>query len=273
MFRGRRRGRAPRSAARPRATWTPGELVPDDIVIGVVGGASGARPTRSSHGFVLDGFPRTLQPGRGARARARRPSRSTLAIDIDVPTEVVLERLVGPAGVRELRRHRTTSTRRPRSDWTCDTCGGDVVQRDDDTEDAISRRLELYEGETVPLIDFYGERGVLVAVDGVGSVDEVFDRMMAALREPPLLDSGRPQSSRPAMITRKTPEQIALHAPGRACGGRDARALHRGGRKPGRDHRRPRPGRPGGASPTAGPGPTSSATTGSRPSSAPRRTT
>jgi adenylate kinase len=61
-------------------------------------------------------------------------------------------------------------------------CGGNVVQRDDDTEAAIARRLELYENETVPLADFYREQGLLVAVDGVGDPDAVFDRLVGAVQ-------------------------------------------------------------------------------------------
>ena len=66
----------------------------------------------------------------------------------------------------------------PTYDWTCDTCGGHVVQRDDDTEEAIDRRLELYDSETVPIIDYYRDQGLLVVIDGVGEGDEVFDRLV-----------------------------------------------------------------------------------------------
>jgi adenylate kinase len=65
----------------------------------------------------------------------------------------------------------------PTENWTCDVCGGRVVQRDDDTEEAVQRRLEIYELETVPIIDFYDRLGKLVAVDAVGDGDEVFERL------------------------------------------------------------------------------------------------
>jgi adenylate kinase len=67
---------------------------------------------------------------------------------------------------------------RPKDDWTCDVCGGKVVQRDDDTEEAVMRRLELYNEETVPIIDYYRRLGKLVVVDGTGDGDEVFARLV-----------------------------------------------------------------------------------------------
>jgi adenylate kinase len=69
----------------------------------------------------------------------------------------------------------------PTHPWLCDVCGGKVVQREDDTEEAIARRLDLYERETVPLADFYRAKGLLVTVDGVGEPDEVFARLRSAV--------------------------------------------------------------------------------------------
>jgi adenylate kinase len=66
----------------------------------------------------------------------------------------------------------------PQQDWTCDACGGRVVQRDDDTEEAVARRLEIYDVETVPIIDFYCDLGKLVEVDGVGEGPEVQERLI-----------------------------------------------------------------------------------------------
>lgn len=168
-----------------------GELVPDDVVIGLVA----ERLTQDdalTHGFLLDGFPRTRSQAEELE-RVLEPERLDAAIDVEVPTAVVLERLSGRRVCVECGAPYHVDAP-PRNDWRCDVDGGAVVQRDDDTEAAISRRLELYERETGPLIDFYGERGVLVPVDGVGTVDEVFDRMMDALGErPPFSGNGRRQ--------------------------------------------------------------------------------
>jgi adenylate kinase len=69
----------------------------------------------------------------------------------------------------------------PKANWTCDVCGGKVVQRSDDTEDAVMRRLELYEQETVPIIDYYRAVGKLEVVDGYGDGDEVFKRLVTVV--------------------------------------------------------------------------------------------
>jgi adenylate kinase len=103
-----------------------------------------------------------------------------VAVELDVPREVVLERLSGRRVCRDCQR--VYHVRMPPTvDWTCDTCGGQVVQRDDDTEEAIEQRLALYEQEIVPIVDFYRRRGRLVVVDGVGEGDEVFERLVKAV--------------------------------------------------------------------------------------------
>ena len=71
----------------------------------------------------------------------------------------------------------------PRVNWTCDVCGGEVIQREDDTEDAIRRRLQLYERETAPLIDWYRSRGLLAQVNGTGAPDTVLRRIIRAIEQ------------------------------------------------------------------------------------------
>jgi adenylate kinase len=150
------------------------------VVIGVVAERL-AQDDTVDKGFVLDGFPRT-QAQAEELERLLAPAQLNAAIDIDVPTQVVLHRLSGRRVCRECGAIYHLDSP-PRENWTCDECGGEVVQREDDTEEAICRRLELYEQETGPLIDFYDEKGLLVRVDGVGSVDEVFDRVMRSVED------------------------------------------------------------------------------------------
>ncbi len=102
------------------------------------------------------------------------------AIDIEVATSVVLKRLSGRR-VCVTCGHPYHVDAPPAVPWVCDKDGGDVVQRKDDTEEAIGRRLQLYEEQTGPLIEFYASKGLLVPVDGEGTPDEVFDRMLKAL--------------------------------------------------------------------------------------------
>jgi adenylate kinase len=155
-----------------------GELVPDEIVLGVIeeclapGGPLG-------DGFVLDGFPRTLPQARELD-RVLGAHGLDLAIDLEVPREIVLDRIAGRRVCANCQRVYHVSSP-PTHPWVCDTCGGQVQQRDDDTEEAVERRLQLYEQETVPIIDYYRTRGLLAVVDGVGEGDEVFERLIKVI--------------------------------------------------------------------------------------------
>jgi adenylate kinase len=152
-----------------------GELVPDEIVVGVVEECL-APGGPLDDGFVLDGFPRTLHQARELdRVLGAEPL--DVAVNIDVPRDIVLDRLSGRRVCESCQRVYHVNLP-PTNDWTCDTCGGRVVQRDDDTEEAIDRRLELYGRETVPIIDYYRESAHLQVVDGIGEGDEVFDRII-----------------------------------------------------------------------------------------------
>lgn len=152
-----------------------GELVPDDIVIGVVAERL-AKEDVVDVGFVLDGFPRTRVQAEELQ-RLLGPGGLDAAIDIDVPTDVVIDRI---SGRRVCRTCGATYhvDKPPKVKWLCDKDGGDVVQREDDQPEAIKRRLELYERETGPLLEFYDGLGLLATVDGVGDPDDVFDRII-----------------------------------------------------------------------------------------------
>jgi adenylate kinase len=152
-----------------------GFLVPDDIVIGVVEEQLHA-DDRAARGFVLDGFPRTRHQA-AELDRILGSSPLDLAIDLDVPTEVVMRRI---AGRRVCASCGTVYhlDNPPERDWACDVCGGDVVQRDDDTEDAVMRRLELYEMKTLPVIQYYRRAGILAHVDAGDEPDEVFKHLV-----------------------------------------------------------------------------------------------
>jgi adenylate kinase len=152
-----------------------GDLVPDDLVFRiVVERFTEGEPIE--HGFVFDGFPRTLRQAEKLEA-ALQNHPLDVVINLDVPTDIVLDRI---AGRRVCEDCGTTYHVHapPKDDWTCDVCGGKVVQRDDDTEEAVMRRLELYNEETVPIIDYYRRLGKLVVVDGTGDGDEVFARLV-----------------------------------------------------------------------------------------------
>jgi adenylate kinase len=157
-----------------------GELVPDDIVIGVVEECL-APGGPLSDGFVLDGFPRTLHQAQELD-RVLGDEGIHAAINIDVPRDIVLDRLAGRRVCETCGRVYHVKMP-PQKNWTCDNDGGPVVQRADDTEEAIDRRLELYDNVTVPIIDYYRDRRLLSVVDGVGEGDEVFDRLVKVVEE------------------------------------------------------------------------------------------
>ncbi|MEK9939149.1 MAG: nucleoside monophosphate kinase, partial [Ilumatobacter sp.] len=99
-----------------------------------------------------------------------------VVIDLDVPREIVLERISSRRVCRDCGTN-YTATGSETTIWICDVCGGDVTQRDDDTPEAVNRRLDLYETQTAPLIEHYGNLGQLVVVNGVGHPDNVFKRL------------------------------------------------------------------------------------------------
>lgn len=156
-----------------------GELVPDDVIIGVI--LEALTDGAYADGFLLDGFPRTV-----AQAEALGDSldklgrRLTAALAIDVPDEELVRRLSGrricPNGhVYHL------EFNKPKRDGVCDIDGAKLLQRDDDREETIRTRLEVYHRQTAPLLDYYDERGLLSRFDGTLSPTEVHDHVRAAI--------------------------------------------------------------------------------------------
>ena len=155
-----------------------GELVSDEIIGGVVDERLKANDTHN-RGYILDGFPRTVgQAEMLGRITAADPL--DLVLDLVVPTDVVLERLAARRVCVDCATNYSVDAP-PRYGWVCDNCGGEVVQRADDTPDAIRKRLALYEQETAPLIAWYEQRSLLTAIDGMGTADEVTRRLVAAI--------------------------------------------------------------------------------------------
>ena len=151
-----------------------GGLVGDEIMIGLVEQRLSA-PDASTRGYILDGFPRTIEQADALDAIADgRPI--DVVLDLNVPREIVLERISTRRVCRDCGTNYTSAGNDP-DPWICDVCGGDVQQRADDTPDAVNRRLDLYESQTAPLIEYYSSRGALAVVNGVGHPDHVFKRL------------------------------------------------------------------------------------------------
>jgi adenylate kinase len=155
-----------------------GGLVGDEIMIGLVDERL-AKPDADTRGYILDGFPRTVAQAQALDLlTAAKPL--NVVIDLDVPREIVLDRLSSRRVCRDCGTNYTASGNEPTL-WICDVCGGDVQQRADDHPDAVNRRLDLYETQTAPLIEYYSSRGLLTVVNGVGQPDHVFHRLTEAV--------------------------------------------------------------------------------------------
>ena len=152
-----------------------GELVPDDVTCGMVN----ERIARDDcvDGYMLDGFPRNLKQ---AKALAEITTINT-AVLLDVPEEISLERLSGRRQCRECGTIFHLQFVPPKVDGVCDKCGGELYQRDDDKPEAIKERLAIYRAETMPIVGFYEQAGVLVKVDGSAAPDDVAAQIVAKL--------------------------------------------------------------------------------------------
>jgi adenylate kinase len=155
-----------------------GELVPDEVMIQVVEHRLDQHDTKN-RGFILDGFPRTTYQAESLEG-VLNPEGLDLVLDLEVPTEVVLERLASRR-VCSVCGQIFGIDNPARRGAICDNCGGELVQRDDDTEDSIRRRLELYASSNEPLISWYLERHQLAAVDGLGPPERVTGRLIRAI--------------------------------------------------------------------------------------------
>ncbi|MGH2652976.1 MAG: adenylate kinase [Actinomycetota bacterium] len=155
-----------------------GELVPDDIVIEMLM----EELRKSGNGFVLDGFPRTIPQALALEeglAEREQPLDAALWFRID--DELAVARLAGRRTCSHCERTYNVELKPPREEGICDNCGGDLFQRQDDREETVRHRIEVYHRETEPLQKFYRDRGLLREVDAVGDVREVTRRAVAAL--------------------------------------------------------------------------------------------
>jgi adenylate kinase len=167
------------SGLRAQQAMDRGELVDDELVVSMVADRLAAADVRSG-GFVLDGFPRTVEQ---AEALAGMLGGDALdrAVVIDVPLEVARARLLARRVCAGCGRIYSVAQASGLETWTCGACGGEVRRRGDDTVQAVTRRLTLYDEQTQPLLGWFARRGHLLLVDGVGTSEEVFSRLLAGL--------------------------------------------------------------------------------------------
>jgi adenylate kinase len=157
-----------------------GELVPNGVTIEMMAKRLRSNEVRS-HGFVLDGFPRTVKQAE-ALDEMLTEMEMTLdcAISIEVPDEVVIERLCGRMGCTKCGEIYHAISKPPKREGLCDKCNGPLIIRSDDTPETMKERLRIFHETTKPVISYYEQKGILQRVDGTGSPEAVYDGMMGS---------------------------------------------------------------------------------------------
>ncbi|MER6122291.1 adenylate kinase [Streptomyces sp. NPDC001795] len=159
-----------------------GNLVPDEVTIAM------AKDRMEQHdaenGFLLDGFPRNVSQAEALDEMLKAEGMKLDAVlDLEVPEDEVVKRIAGRRICRNESAHVFhVSYKAPKVDGVCDVCGGELYQRDDDSEETVRKRLEVYHTQTEPIIDYYKAQGLVVTISALGKVEEVTARAMEALK-------------------------------------------------------------------------------------------
>ncbi len=166
---------------RAQAYMERGDLVPDEVTIAMV--TDRLQEDDAQAGFLLDGFPRTVpQAETLEKLLSSWDSRLDVVLELVVDDDEVVRRLSGRRTCRRCGRVWHVTFDPPAQPGTCDDCGGELFQRDDDREETIRHRLEVYQQQTAPLVSYYADEGILLGIDATGPVEEVTERALAALR-------------------------------------------------------------------------------------------
>lgn len=157
-----------------------GQLVPDEVTINMV--KDRLQQDDCKNGYLLDGFPRTVHQAEALdNFLTERDESIDTALLIEVPKEFILERMTGRRVCPSCGASYHIKFNPPANDGKCDLCGSDVIQRKDDTEETVKERLDVYENQTQPLIDFYKNKKQLSVVDGTQAINEVFESICKIL--------------------------------------------------------------------------------------------
>ena len=169
-----------RFGQKAKAIMEAGELVPDDIMLGVISERLGQ--SDASEGFILDGFPRTRQQALDLEElldQLGTPLDAAILMDVDF--DILMKRLTGRRTCSLTGKLLNIYFSSPEELDECTSAGGELMQREDDNEETIRKRLNVYRRQTEPLIRFYQQRGRLKAIDAEGPIDEVYGRLLEAL--------------------------------------------------------------------------------------------
>lgn len=165
---------------RAKAAMDAGELVTDDIVLGIIAERLAEDDCKS--GFILDGYPRNLQQARDLQPVLEDIGQSLdAAVLLNVDLDILMKRLTGRRTCSKTGKLLNVYFSSQQEIDAVEAAGGELVQRADDNEETISKRLKVYREQTEPLIDFYQKAGLLKTVEGEGEIDEIYDRLKQAL--------------------------------------------------------------------------------------------
>ncbi|MET8828810.1 adenylate kinase [Streptomyces sp. NPDC004610] len=160
-----------------------GNLVPDEVTIAMA--KDRMEQPDAENGFLLDGFPRNVSQAEALDELLTTESiKLDAVLDLEAPEEEVVKRIAGRRICRNDSSHVFHVTyKKPAVEGVCDVCGGELYQRDDDSEETVRKRLEVYHTQTEPIIDYYKAQGLVVTISATGAVDEVTVRALAALKQ------------------------------------------------------------------------------------------
>lgn len=169
-----------RFGLKAQSVMDAGNLVPDEVVLGII--SERLSQPDAADGFILDGFPRTKQQALDLEElldQLGTPLNTAVLMDIDF--DILMKRLTGRRTCSLTGKLLNVYFSSQEELDECTSAGGELIQREDDNEETISNRLNVYRENTEPLIVFYEKRGKLTRIDAEGSIDEVYDRLVSAL--------------------------------------------------------------------------------------------
>jgi adenylate kinase len=157
-----------------------GELVPDDVIIGLI--EEKQNNGELKNGFILDGFPRTIPQAEAlSKMFARAGAKINYAVLLDVDDEEIIKRLSGRMYCGDCQSGYNYPANMPKEEGVCDKCGGKLVRRPDDEPEVVKNRLDVYKKQTQPIEDYYKGQSLLLPITGIGTPDDIFDRVVNGL--------------------------------------------------------------------------------------------
>jgi adenylate kinase len=163
-----------------RVYMDQGLLVPDILVLELI--VDRFKSSDCKEGYILDGFPRTIPQAKALDASlVKNNDRMDYAINVDVSDEVIINRMAGRRACPNCGRTYHVETLKPKVSGICDYCDTELILRDDDKSDTVTKRLQVYHEQTQPLLDYYGRMGILHSVDGTEDIDSIYKEIVNVL--------------------------------------------------------------------------------------------